>query len=165
VYDRYLWALVLSGAVLLAAAFPVRPFWEWHAAASQAALAVVTAFALIAALLTVNSDAFDAARWRTARQEVAHGVPVTAVDAGFEWVGWHATAVADANASGDAARPYWVAMVHEGPVCVTLSASPLGGPGLTLDRVVTWRTWLAFGRSRLYEYRGPAVCPSVTASG
>jgi len=103
--------------------------------------------------VTLNSDAFDGARWRAAHQAVSQGVAATAVDGGFEWVGWHATGVADANASGDATRPYWVAMVGEPAACVEVAASRIALPGLSLERAVTWRTWLLFGRAHLYVYR------------
>ncbi len=157
VYDRYLWPVVLAGAVLLVAAFPVVPLWRWHPAAAQVALTLVAAFALVSLLVTLDSDAFDGARWRLANEVVAAGVPAQAVDGGFEWVGWHATAVADANASGDGTRPYWVAMVGEPTACVEVSASPLAGRGATLLRETTWRTWLAFGRANLYAYRWPCA--------
>ncbi|HZQ57453.1 MAG TPA: hypothetical protein VFA84_05445 [Acidimicrobiales bacterium] len=153
VYDRYLWPLALSGAVLVVTAFPVVPFSRWHPAASQAALMVVCAFALVSLAVTLNSDAFDGARWRAARQAVSQGAAPMAVDGGFEWVGWHATGVADANAAGDATRPYWVAMVGEPAPCVEVAASRITLPGLTLERAVTWRTWLLFGRAHLYVYR------------
>ena len=86
------------------------------------------------------------------------GVGGQGVDAGFEWVGAHATGVADANASGDGNRPYWVAMVGHPAACVSLSASALSDPGLVLVRTVRWRTWLVFGKARLFEYRRPSAC-------
>jgi hypothetical protein len=158
VYDRYLWPMVLAGAVLVARAFPVLPLWRWHAAAAQVALVAVTAFAGVSLLVTLNSDAFDGARWRLDGEVARGGVPAASVDGGFEWVGWHASGTADANAVGDGARPYWVAMVGEPAACVELSGSPLAGQGLALVRTVTWRTWLVAGRSRLYAYRRPAAC-------
>jgi hypothetical protein len=158
VYDRYLWPIALSAAVLIVTTFPVLPLPQWHPAASQAALTAVCAFLLLSLAVTVNSDAFDGARWRAAQQAARPGIPTTAVDGGFEWVGWHATTVANANAPGDATRPWWVAMVGEPAACIEISASPLRDAGLTLERAVTWRTWAAFGRSHLYEYRRPAGC-------
>jgi hypothetical protein len=158
VYDRYLWPVVLCGAVLLVSAFPVVPLSRWHPAASQLALAVVMAVAAVSLLVTLNSDAFDGARWRLASQAANGGVPASSVDGGFEWVGWHATSVADANAVGDATRTYWLAMVGEGAACAEVSASPLRDPGLVLVRTLKWRPWLLFGRARLYEYRRPGAC-------
>ncbi len=157
-FDRYLWPAALSGAILLLERYPPPRLDRWHPAASQVTLVVVTAFALVSILVTLDSDAFDGARWRLAGQAVAAGVPAPSVDAGFEWVGDHATAVADANAAGDATRPYWLVMVAEPAACVELSDSPITDPGLVLVRTVRWRTWLLFGRARLYEYRRPPAC-------
>jgi hypothetical protein len=159
VYDRYLWPLALAGAVLLVTAFPVAPLSRWHPLASQAAVAATGAFVALSLLVTLNSDAFDGARWRLASSAVRTGVAARSVDGGFEWVGWHAGGVADANAAGVATRPYWVAMVGEPAACIELSASPLSGPGLALVRTEVWRTWLVAGRSRLYEYRRAPACP------
>jgi len=155
-YDRYLWPAVLAAAILLLDRYPPPPLEHWHPAASQVALVVASAFAIVSLLVTLNSDAFDGARWRLDTQVA--GVPATAVDGGFEWVGAHATSVDDANASSDATRSYWVAMAGEPAPCVEVSASPVDRADLVLVRTVTWRTWLLFGRSRLYEYRRPSAC-------
>jgi hypothetical protein len=176
-FDRYLWPAVLSGGILLLDRYPPRPLEQWHPAASQVALVVITAFTLVTLLVTLNSDAFDGVRWRVAQgvagrgvagqgvtgqgvagQGAGQGVAGQGIDAGFEWVGAHATGVADANASGDGTRPYWVAMVGHPAACVELSASTLSDPGLVLVRTVRWRTWLVFGTARLFEYRRPSAC-------
>jgi hypothetical protein len=157
-FDRYLWPAALSAGILLTMRYPIPPLGRWHPAASQVALGVVTAFVLVSLMVTVNSDAFDGVRWRLARQETAHGLTPTAVDAGFEWVGYHAPGVANANASGDATRPYWVVMVGEPAACLELSASALDDPNLTLVRTARWRTWLVLGRARIFEYRRPSAC-------
>ncbi len=50
--------------------------------------------ATVAVVLTLNTDAYDAARWSAGDRAVAAGVPAKMVDAGFEWVGSHQSAVA-----------------------------------------------------------------------
>ena len=50
--------------------------------------------AAVATVITLNADAYDAARWSAGDKAVAAGVPATMVDAGFEWVGSHQSAVA-----------------------------------------------------------------------
>jgi hypothetical protein len=157
-FDRYLWPAALSAGILLTMRYPIPPLGRWHPAASQVALVVVTAFVLVSLMVTLNSDAFDGVRWRLARQETARGLAPSAVDAGFEWVGYHAPGEANANASGDATRPYWVVMVGEPAACLELSASALDDPNLTLVRTARWRTWLVLGRARIFEYRRPSAC-------
>ena len=160
-FDRYLWPAVLSAGILLLGAFPLTPPSEWHPAALQVAVGVAAAFAVVSLLVTLDSDAFDGIRWRTAQEAVRAGVPAGRVDAGFEWSGYHAaTVVADANASGDRQRPYWLAMVRAPAACVELTVSKQTDPGLSLIGVRRWRTWLVMGESTLYEYRRPAACPS-----
>jgi hypothetical protein len=154
-FDRYLWPAALSAGILVLIRYPAPPLSRWHPAASQAALVAVMAFAVVSLLVTLNSDAFDGARWRVAREA---GLPATTVDAGFEWVGFHATGVADANASGDATRPNWAMMDGQPAACVELTSSPLDDPNLTFVRVARWRTWLVLGSAGIFEYRRPAAC-------
>ena len=59
-----------------------------------ATAALSTVVAAVAAVITLNADAYDAARWTAGNKAVAAGVPATMVDAGFEWVGSHQAGVA-----------------------------------------------------------------------
>jgi hypothetical protein len=111
VFDRYLWPLAFSTAVLLLARRrgPSRPV---HARGTRARTAstgahardpstprrlpvvmatatLSTVVAAVAAVTTLNADAYDAARWSAGDRAVAAGVPARMVDAGFEWVGSH----------------------------------------------------------------------------
>ena len=57
-----------------------------------ATAALSTVVAAVATVITLNADAYDAARWSAGNKAVAAGVPATMVDAGFEWVGSHQSA-------------------------------------------------------------------------
>lgn len=117
VFDRYLWPLGFSLAVLLLARRAVPsprapvtgPALHARRRRTQARgpttapprLAVLlstavlaTVVAAVAAVITLNADAYDAARWSAGDKAVAAGVPATMVDAGFEWVGSHQPGVA-----------------------------------------------------------------------
>jgi hypothetical protein len=124
VFDRYLWPLDFSLAVLLltrrAAPSPgarqkgagahARPSRAPAGGAGVAApspgragpflpvvvatAALSTVVAAVAAVITVNADAYDAARWTAGNKAVAAGVRATMVDAGFEWVGSHQAGIA-----------------------------------------------------------------------
>ncbi len=128
VFDRYLWPLDFSLAVLLLARpgaprassnrpgptgagrgrRPVTP--RRPAAAPRRSLSPVpvgvatvvlsTVVAAVAAVITLNADAYDAARWAAGDKAVAAGVPATMVDAGFEWVGSHEADVARPGSPG-----------------------------------------------------------------
>lgn len=87
-FDRYLVPLIplIVILVLYAASssdlmirFPV----------SVAAIFVVLVVAAINFRVTLFSDMVDGLRWNVAQQSVASGLPAEAVDAGFDWVGYH----------------------------------------------------------------------------
>jgi hypothetical protein len=154
VYDRYLWPLVLSGSILVL--HRARPHGrEANPRVRVVRWAVVALVAFVALALTADADAFDGARWRAGERAVARGVPATEVDAGFEWVGAHTSAVADLNrppAPPDRYRTWWASMFLSPTICVVVSASPLTDPRLSLVSTSRWRPFLLFGSSRLYEY-------------
>jgi hypothetical protein len=81
VFDRYLLVLVPACVVLTTDRSEIR-----HVLVrSYAALAGIAA---ISVLILSGTLAYDGARWRTARNL---GISSTNVDAGLEWVGWHAS--------------------------------------------------------------------------
>ena len=155
-YDRYLWPLVLSGAILVLhgqrdherAPAPPRALrvGRW---------CVVAGVAVVAVAITANSDAFDGARWRLGTRAVAEGNAAKTVDAGFEWVGAHATAPADltnAPPVPDRFRTSWASMFPSPTICVVASSSPLRDGRLTLVGTRRWRPLLVLGSARLYTY-------------
>jgi hypothetical protein len=96
IFDRYLWPLVPPIATLL-----LLPVGDSSAARSStsrawerlgiAALLSLLAFAVV---LTMNSHAWDAARWRAGEALVRAGLRPEQIDAGYEWMGYHAAAPA-----------------------------------------------------------------------
>jgi hypothetical protein len=158
VFDRYLWAVITAGAVaVLAALPPAQRIPAWRRVGAAAWLALLAGITL---LITVEEFTFDAARWRAGAAAVAAGTPAQAVDAGFEWVGWHH----DGLAFGPGPRPAAPPQPHYLPVfpgmgnCVAVSASPLADPGLTLLQVQAYRPAPLLAARRLYTYRNAAAC-------
>jgi Dolichyl-phosphate-mannose-protein mannosyltransferase len=156
VFDRYLWPFVLSGAILVLhrkgdpQAAPARPRLVRTGRGF-----VVALVAVVAVVLTANSDAFDGARWRLGNRAVASGNAPPTVDAGFEWVGAHATDAADltrAAPAPDRYRTWWAEMFSSPTICIVESSSPLRDPRLTLVGTSRWRPLLVFGSATMYTY-------------
>ncbi len=120
IFDRYVWPLAFATAILLASkainapavslpapahvAMPPhrRPRWAGLAASGGrpdiAVLAATVALTLVAGAVaisvTLNADSYDGARWSAGQIAVEAGARADAVDAGFDWVGSHATTAA-----------------------------------------------------------------------
>lgn len=124
IFDRYFWAVDLSVAVLLLAgpartrppagagpgrARPPRGVARSARRAGPGAVAAVAATAVLLAFvsvaLTVDSDAYDAARWQAGQIAVERGVPAGEVDAGFEWLGAHHQSPIDLSLQARPAPP------------------------------------------------------------
>jgi hypothetical protein len=131
ILDRYLFSMVPVAAILLLRG-PVQPsrLGRSHAFA-HAAFAWL---AVSAVVIAANSFAYDVARWRAGEAAVSMGYDARTVDAGYEWVGYHASLVGDlsAPATGMIWRDDRWALHHP---CAVLSNSPLDDEALTLIRV------------------------------
>jgi len=159
-YDRFLYPLVpIAGILLLrrpaGVVQGIRSLASSHAAIAWLA---VTAFVIAA-----NSFAYDAARWREGEMAVALGFDAQAVDAGYEWVGYHSSTVAQSG-SGTYDLTWYEDALLPAPPCVVLSSSRLDDGARRLIRVNTaaYRQYLFFGPEEpLYLY-GPtsAACPT-----
>jgi hypothetical protein len=167
-YDRYLWPLVLSGAILVFHGQRDReraPVPQGSVRAGR--WLVVAVVVVVSVVLTANSDAFDGARWRVATRAVAEGNAATSVDAGFEWVGAHATAPADLTNTTPVAsgfRTPWANMFPSDTICVVESSSPLHDDRLTLAGTRRWRPFLLLGAARLFTYATHEPgCPDTAA--
>ena len=174
-FDRYLWLLVLPLYALLLsrpasdarvdvaiAAEPELARGGPRPASVLDGLAVGLSAILLAGLaatslvLLVNADSFDAARWRMGERAVAHGIAPGAVDAGLEWVAFHATGVAAPYAKAPPGWSRYDAWWPSFRLCGLVSASPLDRPDLTLIETdpAAYRRFLFAGRSQpLYLYR------------
>jgi len=118
-------------------------------------------------LLTVNSDAYDGARWAAGHYAVSQGADARAVDAGFEWVGSHRRDVGPASgASADQPEggplvSWWSGTFATAPICYVVSASPNVAAGLDDWATVRWRPFVVAGQATLHVYRRvtPACLP------
>ena len=162
-FDRYTWSLIFSGSWLLLCRPLPRSLPRRLTEVRQVlgTLAVVVAFAT-ALLLTVNSAAFDHARWRAAEQAVAAGTPADQIDGGIEWDGYHATAIDQDGlpAITDPLVSWWSHMTAMPKVCIVITASPVTSALGVEIGTVHWRPWLVAGTANLHVYRLHApACP------
>ena len=148
IFDRYVWALAFATAVLLArtsleteATSPesARPgaIHEWAAARGTPVLVATVGLALVAtavaAAVTLNADAYDGARWSAGQAAVRAGFPASAVDAGFDWVGWQAATPAERGLNLTSGPPYEVwydQMFPRFKDCAFVSGSPVAAAGV-----------------------------------
>ncbi len=160
VFDRYFWPIVPPLAVLflyvpadlravgrVAAKQHPPPIWRIAATA----LAVLPA--LMAVIFMLNSNAFDAGRWRAGEHLAATGIPRDRIDAGYEWVGYHAASLATAG------RPVTAEIWYHGwwasfDPCGVVTSSPEERPDARLVTTMTYQLNLLVGPAApLYLYR------------
>jgi hypothetical protein len=162
-FDRYTWSLIFSGSWLLlcrqgAAIVPHRLF-----RARQIASTLTIAIACVTTvLLTVNSAAFDQARWSAARAQVAAGTPADEIDGGIEWDGIHSNVVNQNGlpATTDPLVSWWSHMTAMPKVCIVVTASPVSSSLGTEIGTYDWQPWLVAGHATLHVYRLSApACP------
>lgn len=157
IFGRYLLALV----VVVAAALLVPG--EATAGVEGAARSVITpvgctlavvtgaALCLLGWGMTATATAYDAARWRLADRVVAGGIAPTDIDAGLEWVGWHATAPATPDHPSPGPGSWFVHMFAGSRPCVVVTSGrwPVGHRIASL----TYRPWGGvLGRQRISAY-------------
>ena len=161
-FDRYLWPLALPlGALLL-----TKPRWvdrsEIVPSSRRLGLSSVIAGVLLMGLtvsafaLLLNAAAFDAARWRLGEVTVSRGFPRETVDAGMEWVGYHANGPATVWAPLTQGGMWYSSWWNSHTTCVAVSSSLLDLPGFTLYFADTqaYRLFLFAGpEAPLYLYR------------
>jgi len=116
-------------------------------------LLALAGLAATSTAITANALAFDAARWQAASSLVARGVAATDIDAGIEWVGYHASEPASwSSAHTDAlSGSGYMRMFEHSRECYVISASPLHG--LSLVATAQYRTYALAGSSKLWVYR------------
>jgi hypothetical protein len=101
--------------------------------------------------LTANGLAFDAARWSAASALQRDGVPAVDIDAGLEWVGYHAAGPARPNESRPKAAGWFLGLFPESRECYVVAASPL--PQAHLVSTYKYSTYAVAGHAELYVYR------------
>ncbi len=160
VYDRYLYPMVPVGDTLILRGSPQPSQIGMSHAFSHAAFAWLATFA---AVIATNSFAYDAARWRAGEELVAMGYDARTVDAGYEWVGYHASL--GESLSAPATDMTWnIDRWKLLDPCAVLSNSPLNEGNLTPIHVnrSAYRQYLFFGPDEpLYFYgASSAACPA-----
>jgi hypothetical protein len=183
-FDRYLWPLVLPLSILLLAGPSVaaraeaappteegvdrssraRPVYRVENPAAWLAGGTLLGVLGVASLvLMMNSFAFDAARWRLGEEAVQRGIPAGTVDAGMEWVTFHATGFGDIHRVATGPGMWYTAWWSSFHPCALVSASLLDIPGFRLEAVQidAYRLLLFAGpESPLYLYRVAGTgCP------
>jgi len=175
IYDRYFWPVVPT----LAALMLIPPLVEERVvdvhqttvedgderrsgvARPIGAIPTVTALALILLLggmglsFLLNSAAFDRARWSAGERLVDLGIPAESIDAGYEWVGYHATGLAS-FAHPVPAPTSWEGLFPSFRLCGFVAATPQNVPGARLVEVDlhAYRLLLFAGTDEtLYLYR------------
>jgi hypothetical protein len=113
---------------------------------SLSALALLTALAWT---LTALTDSYDSARWRAATRLTATGIPATDIDAGLEWVGYHAMTPAGTYPPRKTAMTWYVRMFPQSRSCYYVSESPMTS---TLIGRYHYRTFVFFGSGTLFLY-------------
>ena len=166
-FDRYLWPLVFAVGVLLLHYSPPASRREWPGLLTGTVAALSALLILTTAVLTINADTYSAARWNAGQIAVSYGVPANAVDAGFEWVGGHATGVVNRSLhpAVPAYEPWYAVMEPGFRECAVVSGSRLNDPHLHLANTATYDLLGFAGRRTLYIYISSAPgCSSAARS-
>jgi hypothetical protein len=161
-FDRYLIVLVPVIAILLLRSIPNSP----SRPSGVLILGVGTTFCVLfsaSSLLLLNAAAFDVARWQAGRAMVAQGFAASAIDAGYEWVGFHSANIAGESVSAavwSEPRPWYSGyrIFQESGNCIIVSSSALSFPNLRLLEMRSYRTFAFWGSSDLFIYRNETSC-------
>jgi hypothetical protein len=164
-FDRYLWPLVptLAGLLLMRPleqqqAMPLETVAEPRRLGPLPVTATVALLIVLVAVglpLMLNSAAFDRARWSAAQRLVDIGVPAESIDAGIEWVGYHATTRTD-FAHQVPAPTWWEGLWPSFRLCGYVATGPQVLPGARLQKIDlhAYRLMLLVGDDEpLYLYR------------
>jgi hypothetical protein len=144
------------------------PALPWHPGRSRAFAHITFAWLAVSAFaIAANSFAYDAARYRAGEAAVAMGYDARAVDAGYEWVGNHATGVGNST-SPDYGLTWYDDQLSADRPCAVLSNTPSNFDGFMLIRVdrSAYLQYLFFGPAEpLYLYGSLADgCPPPPAT-
>ena len=117
--------------------------------------------ATVSVVMLLNSHAFDAARWAAGQRLVQAGLSPDEIDAGYEWVGYHATSPGDPTirTSTDTFYRSWWSSFNR---CGIVSSERLDLPGAELVGTTTYALNLIIGPvETLYLYRvSSSECPA-----
>jgi dolichyl-phosphate-mannose-protein mannosyltransferase len=154
-HDRYLLGVMVPLLVFgLAMATGLRDIWRRVAYAA-------TAVALGIAAVGLETDKYASASvWDAADQQVARGARPNALDAGFAWVGFHASrVVGNGGSSGRWAdpKPWYAGVFPASTNCLIVSPTKRSEP--QLDQAGGRTYDVPAGRAgRVIVYRNPRAC-------
>jgi hypothetical protein len=177
-FDRYLWPLILPLGILLLAgpaavgdpleggrrgpspepvrAEPRLPERLVGVAGLTAAVVIMGGLAAASLALVLNRAAFDSARWTAGRLLVAEGIPADSIDAGYEWVGAHASQLVIPERALETGERWYFPIAPGFRPCAIVASSALIEPGIRLQGVTrdAYRLLLVGGPATpLYVYR------------
>jgi len=166
-FDRYFWPLITPLAVIFlgssARALSVNSLRDHSYRAFGAGALTIGAFLLTVSVgFMLNSFAFDSARWAAGEWFVEKGIPADQIDAGYEWVGYHAST--PFNPYNDLPRdPFYLSWWPEMTRCAIVSSDPVAPAGGTLVHEAPYQLNLVVGPSEtlyLYQVNGPSCLRS-----
>jgi 4-amino-4-deoxy-L-arabinose transferase-like glycosyltransferase len=169
VSDRYLWPLTTPLAVLyLFVSRDLRPGSIRGAApagpvAAGSALVLATALVGLSFAYMLNANAFDAARWQAGERLVEMGLRPDSIDAGYEWMGDHASVPGNSTVGGSI-RPFYRNWWPAFQECAVVSSRPKPPEGASLVATADYRLELFAGRKAtlyLYRFDRPGCAPPV----
>lgn len=181
-FDRYTWPLVLPlYAILLKSpaetaqraeavspkgarispTVPLGGTLRW--VPSGLAVVLIAALAATSLVLLANSDALATARWQMGNTAVERGAPSGEIDAGLEWVAFHATGSATANQPGPSFGSRYESWWPSFHLCALVSSSPISDARVRLEETDAKAYQLLFFAGPweplyLYSVPGPG-CP------
>ncbi len=155
--DRYLWPLAPAiGILVLHPGAVPNPRSQLVTRRSVVAIGAATG-SLIAILgslslvLALNSSAFDVALWSSGETLASDGVRADELEAGYSWVGYHATAPATGGGTG---RVFYQAFWPDFRTCGLVTTSMAPGMAADLVGTVTYRLYLVAGPTEpLYLFK------------
>jgi hypothetical protein len=163
VFDRYLWGATIAASGLLLARGPR----HLPKQALTGGLAAIAVFALLSVVLVWNADSFNTARWKAGVSVSRLRVAADRTDAGFEWLGWHYRRRLGEKVPLIASPPrqWYFKLFPRATNCITVAASRLPQPYLSLLEVRRYSWLFGLGRGQLWIYQNRHSCPSITRSG
>ncbi len=168
--DRYVWPIALVSAILLL---------DWYtrevAGGDRAidrpgpvvAALVLALLLLMNAVLTLNAYSYLVGVWDSGLAAVARGIPATKIDAGFQWVGTHATTRAyltrtpHLNSTEGRYDAYFPRFVE----CAVVTQRPMHPKGMSLAEVRHYKEYGIFGSANLYLYVTSGSCGQTKSGG
>lgn len=158
-FDRYLWvvvpplaALFLRSPTTTTSHGPPRNRGLVDMAAVLGAVACLLALATVSLVYVLNSHAFDAGRWAAGARLVQAGYAPDAIDAGYEWVGYHATTPGDPT-DRSSTQTFYGSWWQEFKPCAIVSGQLVDNPEWELIETRAYALHLFAGpKAPLYLY-------------